>query len=420
MIRRVPLFPFAASLLLLAGVIAIRGQWPWTRLTDVPTAAPLLVTSPFHDSHDTLQRGESVSTLLRREGITGLNLDALATAMHFDPRRIRPGLVFLVRHQGTGDSITHIEFRPNGDQRLQFIRTAAGDWRGQELAVHWNSDTVRIEADVRSSLYEALDRSIGDATFDRDERTKLSYQLADVNGYSLDFSRDLQPGDHVSSVVERQTSEFGETRFVRILASRMTVSRKRYEAYSYADGKGGYDFYDANGGALKRAFLVSPVEFRYISSGFSLARLHPILGIFRKHEGVDYAAAFGSPVRAAGDGVVTAAGYSGGYGNMIEIKHQNGVTTRYGHLSHIVVGVRPGVRVTQGELIGNVGMTGLATAPHLHYEFRVDGVARDPRSIRSDAGAPLPARALADFQQHRAALSDLLGGAPAGSPVITE
>jgi murein DD-endopeptidase MepM/ murein hydrolase activator NlpD len=218
-------------------------------------------------------------------------------------------------------------------------------------------------------------------------------------------------------VVERQVSETGEVRFGRVLASQFTVGNKTYQAFSYPGANGQDAFYDANGTALKRAFLVSPVDFRYITSGFSFSRFHPILGLFRKHEGVDYAAAAGSPVEAAGDGTVTVAGRAGDYGNLVEIRHRDGIVTRYGHLSSIGLGIHPGMHVAQGEQIGRVGMTGLATGPHLHYEFRVNGVARDPRSIRSEPGAPLPNHELADFRRQRALLSELLGGSPGTTPI---
>ncbi len=197
------------------------------------------------------------------------------------------------------------------------------------------------------------------------------------------------------------------------------MSHKNYETFGYPDGKGGLSYYDGNGAAVRRSFLLTPVDFRYITSGFSLSRFHPILGLFRKHEGIDYAASTGTPVRAVADGVVNSAGWSGGYGRMIELRHASGIVTRYGHLSKIGPGIQPGARVKQGEVIGNVGMTGLATGPHLHYEFRVDGLARDPRSIKSEPGAPLPASSLADFQRRRALLSELLGASP-GSALITE
>ncbi|MGH7594496.1 MAG: peptidoglycan DD-metalloendopeptidase family protein [Gemmatimonadales bacterium] len=417
MTRRAVLFPLAVAVLLAAGALGIRGTWPWARLSDVPTARPVVVTTPFRIVRDTLQRGETVSTLLQREGVTGLNLAALAGTLKFDPHRIRAGLVFSVRRDGPADRPTHIEFRPTPDQRLRFVRTAAGRWTAEAVAIRWTMDTIRVAGDIESNLYDALDRSVSDATLDETERHKLVYQLASVNGYTLDFSRDLQPGDPFASVVERQVSENGEVRFGRVLASQFTVGIRTYQAFNYPSANGQDGFYDANGAALKRAFLVSPVDFRYITSGFSMSRFHPILGLFRKHEGIDYAAAAGSPVAAAGDGVVTVAGREGGYGNLVEIRHRDGIVTRYGHLSSIGIGIHPGTRVRQGEQIGRVGMTGLATGPHLHYEFRVNGVARDPRSIKSEPGAPLPANELGDFQRRRRLLTELLGGSPAPTPI---
>ena len=418
MTRRTLVFLLSVAVLLVAGVLGLRGTWPWTRLSDtVPTARAIVVTQPFRVVHDTLQRGETVSALLLRQGVTGLDLRALASALRFDPHRIKAGLVFSVRREGAADLPTHVEFRPNADQWLRFERTAAGDWTGEAVPIHWTMDTIRVSGEIQSNLYEALDRSVSDATLDENERHKLVYQLASVNGYTLDFSRDLQAGDPFASVVERQVSETGEVRFGRVLASQFTVGNKTYQAFSYPGANGHDAFYDANGTALKRAFLVSPVDFRYITSGFSFSRFHPILGLFRKHEGVDYAAAAGSPVEAAGDGTVTVAGRAGDYGNLVEIRHRDGIVTRYGHLSSIGLGIRPGLHVAQGEQIGRVGMTGLATGPHLHYEFRVNGVARDPRSIRSEPGAPLPNHELADFRRQRALLSELLGGSPGTTPI---
>jgi murein DD-endopeptidase MepM/ murein hydrolase activator NlpD len=417
MTRRTPLFLLSIAALCGAGALAARGNWPWVRLTDTPTARPIVVTHPFRIVSDTLQQGETVSALLLRQGVTGLDLGALAGALRFDPRRIKAGLVFSVRRDGASDLPTRVEFRPSPEVRLQFARSVTGDWTASAVPIHWTMDTIRVSGEIRSNLYDALDRSVSDATLDVNERHKLVYQLASVNGYTLDFSRDLQPGDPFASVVERQVSETGEVRFGRVLASQFTVGNRTYRAFSYPDGTGQEAFYDANGTALKRAFLVSPVDFRYITSRFSVSRFHPILGLFRKHEGIDYAAAAGSPVEAAGDGIVVVAGRSGGYGNLIEIRHRDGIVTRYGHLSSIGMGIHPGTRVSQGEQIGRVGMTGLATGPHLHYEFRVNGVARDPRSIKSEPGAPLPKSALGEFQRRRALLSELLGSGPVSTPI---
>lgn len=410
--------PFILTVLGGALVFTARGEWPWARLSTVPVTGPIVVSDPYHVVRDTLQSGESLSTVLARHGITGIDLGALSELLRFDPRRLRAGLAFAVHKNAITDEATRVEMRADRDQRVRFIRTSSG-WSGEAVPIRWTIDTLRVAAGIESSLYEAVDRELGDATGDQGERAKMVHELADVNAWTVDFSRDIQPGDRFSAVIERMSSEEGEVRFGRILASELHVSGKTLTAfrYSHADGKTG--FYDAEGKALKREFLAAPVEFRHISSGFSGRRLHPVLGIYRKHEGIDYAAPTGTQVRAAANGTVVRAGRAGGYGNLVEIRHRNGITTRYAHLSVITPGMRAGRVVSQGDVIGKVGMTGTATGPHLHYEFRVNGVARDPRSIKMDAGEPLSPKDLPGFERHRAVLADLLarGVSGGGSPV---
>ncbi|MES1259319.1 MAG: M23 family metallopeptidase, partial [Gemmatimonadota bacterium] len=418
--RRTLVFPLALALLIGAAALGARGNWPWQRLSDVPTARPIVVTNPFRVVRDTLQQGESVSALLKREGVTGLDLKALAAALRLDPTRIRAGLVFSVRRDTRTDEPTHVEFRPNPDERMRFVRTASGDWRGESVPVRWTTDTIRCSLTISSdqpSVYAALEHGVCDGNLATDERVRLAYQLSDINASTVDFSSDLQVGDHFVAVLERLVSEEGEVRAGSVLASTESVGRKTYQTFAYPDGRGGLAYYDENGAAVRRSFLISPVDFRYITSGFSLSRFHPILGLFRKHEGVDYSAASGSPVRAVADGVVLSAGWAGGYGRMIELRHASGIVTRYGHLSRIGIGIRPGARVKQNEVIGNVGASGLATGPHLHYEFRVDGRARDPRTIKSEPGVPLPQSALAEFQRRKTLLTELLGGALTAAPI---
>ncbi len=416
--RRFPRFPLAVAVLGTATLFAARGEWPWQRL-DVPTAGAITVSSPFHIVRDTLHQGETVTTLLARHGVVGLDLSGLANALSFDPRRLRAGQEFSVRVGGVDDAATHVEFRTSPEERLQFIRTSNGSWRGESVPVRWDTDTIRLSASISTNLYNAIDDQVSDAILDRLERYNVVFALSEVFSYSVDFSRDIQVGDRFTAVIERLTSEEGDTRFGRVLAGEMDVSGKSVTAFHYGTGKGA-GFYDASGNALKRAFLAAPVEFRYISSGLSRARMHPVLGYARKHEGIDYSAASGTPVRAASEGVVSQAGRSGGYGNLIEIRHRNGIITRYAHLSKINAGVRPGARVSQGDLIGRVGSTGLSTAPHLHYEFRVNGVARDPRSVKMEAGAPLPKNQLTAFLDSRDHLRALLGPTSGPSRPVTE
>jgi murein DD-endopeptidase MepM/ murein hydrolase activator NlpD len=247
----------------------------------------------------------------------------------------------------------------------------------------------------------------------------LAWELADVYAWQVDFTRDIQPGDRFQVVFERRVSEDGEVRLGQVLAADLTISGKSLTAFRYGGGEGrGALYYDAEGNSLRRAFLRAPVEFRRISSRFASARFHPVLGLIRRHEGTDYAAAPGTPVMAAGDGIVVRAGRAGGYGNLIEVRHLNGITTRYGHLRGFARGIRGGVRVAQGQTIGYVGSTGLATGPHLHYEFRVNGVAKDARRVQLGNGTPLAADDRPAFEQERNRLLILLHQTRASSPAL--
>ncbi|HET9513638.1 MAG TPA: M23 family metallopeptidase, partial [Gemmatimonadales bacterium] len=273
--------------------------------------------------------------------------------------------------------------------------------------VKWEVENVVVRGLVGSSLYEGLDESVPDSLFPAQERMRLAWDLADVYAWSTDFSRDLQTGDRFVAVVERKISPEGEVRYGRVLASTLEVSGNAMTAirFWYNDRE---SFYDANGASLRRAFLAAPVEFRRISSTFSRARLHPILRRYRAHTGIDYSAVSGTPVMAAGDGRVLSAGWAGGYGIVVEIQHRNDVTTRYAHLRGLARGIRKGVRVKQGQPIGYVGSTGLSTAPHLHYEFRVNGAPKDPRRVQMPAGPPIIGESLAEFQQVRDGYSRML------------
>ena len=375
-------FPSAIAVLGAATLFASRGSWPWQRLSDVPTALPIVVTDPFKVVTDTLHSGETVSTLLARQGVTGFDVSALANLLRFDPRRLRAGLEFSLHKDAVSDEATRIELQPDAMQRLRFIRTSGGDWSGESVPIRWVTDTIRVAGAIETSLTAAADRAISEATLDRDARLAFVNDLANVNAWSVDFSRDPQPGDPFVAVVERMVSEEGDVRFGRVLASDLTINGRRLTAFSYTPAGGKLGYYDAAGQALKREFLAAPLEFRYITSGVTGRRFHPVLKTYRRHDGIDYSASTGTPVRAAANGTIVRAGRAGGYGNLVEIRHRNGITTRYAHLRNFGAGMRAGKPVGQGDVIGYVGSTGTSTAPHLHYEFRVNGAPRD----RSDPG----------------------------------
>ncbi|HEU4954711.1 MAG TPA: M23 family metallopeptidase [Gemmatimonadales bacterium] len=397
----------AGAVLLGASGFALSGYWPWRRLPP-PTPPPVvIVPDPSVEIADTLRPGETLSELLARQGVADLDLNRVENRGELDARRLRAGLIFRFTRPAPDSQPIRISVRSSPEERVVFTREGGG-WSGAIENIAWRAEPVRIEGAIDNSLYEAIDAQIPDSQLESEDRVRLAWDLADIYAWQVDFTRDIQTGDRFRVLYERLVSADGEVRFGRILAGDLTMSGKSLTAFRF-DGDGHPAFYDAQGNSLRRAFLRAPVQFRRISSSFARARHHPILGITRRHEGTDYAAAPGTPVMAAGDGVVLRAGWSGGYGNLIELRHRNGITTRYGHLRGFARGVRTGARVSQGQTIGYVGSTGLASGPHLHYEFRVNGVARDSRRVDLGNGSPVPAAQRAAFEQTRDSLTTRLG-----------
>jgi murein DD-endopeptidase MepM/ murein hydrolase activator NlpD len=264
-------------------------------------------------------------------------------------------------------------------------------------------DTLAISGVIESSLYNALNES-GVGVLPPSARHKLAWSLADIFEYKVDMSRDLKQGDKFHLLVERLQKPNGAIIVNKVLGARLALAggRNPLEAIAFdSPGSTNAQYYDASGVSLRAAFLRAPVAFRRITSIFG-ARKHPIFGEWRNHTGTDYAAPTGTPIRAIGDGYVIFAGRKGGYGNVIDIRHRNGMVSRYGHMRNFAAGMRPGMRVTMGNTIGYVGSTGWATGPHLHFEIRVGGVARDPRlALQSKGGVPIPAGERSLFQKMR-------------------
>jgi murein DD-endopeptidase MepM/ murein hydrolase activator NlpD len=405
------LYSVLTVVVLAAGAFfGLSGNWPWRRLPVAPIA-PATAAPPadiFTETIDTLERGETLSDLFARHNVGGIDFHRLDPSLALNPRRLRPGLIFSFR-QSMGDSApSHIVVRTTPEQRVTFRRVSQ-NWNAEAEPIRWIPQEMRIEGAIDNSLYEALDAGVSDKQLDSGNRMRLAWDLADVYAWEIDFTRDIRPGDRFQVVFERLVSEDGEVRFGRVLASDLTISGKSLTAFRFTPSTARTALYfDTDGGSLRRAFLRAPVEFRRISSNFAGARYHPVLGRVRRHEGTDYAARPGTPVMAAGDGVVLRAGWVGGYGNLIELRHLNGITTRYGHLRGFARKVRRGTRVEQGQIIGYVGATGLASGPHLHYEFRINGVAKDSRRVKIGGGAPVPKADREAFDQERDRLLAIL------------
>ncbi|MFT5549217.1 MAG: murein DD-endopeptidase MepM/ murein hydrolase activator NlpD, partial [Candidatus Azotimanducaceae bacterium] len=243
---------------------------------------------------------------------------------------------------------------------------------------------------IKSSLFEAA--AAGDIP------DSVIMDLANIFGWDIDFSLDIRPGDQFSVVYNELYKEGVKIKSGQILAAEFINNRKIYKAVYYINPKGEGDYYNEDGKSMRKAFLRSPVKFARISSKFSLKRWHPVLSKWRSHKGVDYAAARGTPIRASGDGKIVLASRKGGYGKAIFIQHGSRYKTVYGHLNGYAKGIRVGVKVKQGQVIGYVGSTGLATGPHLHYEFQVDGVHRDPLRVKLPEAKPVKPSYLDHFK----------------------
>lgn len=352
---------------------------------------------------DTLRAGETLSGLLGRAGLDVRETSAmLAAASVVDARRLPVGMPVTYTSAATDSVPSEVVFKLAIDHMLHLRRSADG-WASEEIRIPWTTDTIVIEGEISSSLYEAVAQA-GDALPER-AKAELAWALADIYEYRLDMSRDLRVGDRFRVLTERSLGPAGTVRVGNILAARFMASGKDIEAIRYAkDEKTRARYYDAEGRSLHTGFLRAPLAFRRISSVFG-RRKHPILGTWRAHKGTDYAASSGTPVRTVGDGVVIFAGVRGGYGNTVEVRHPNGFVSRYGHLRGFARGVRSGKRVSISQTIGYVGSTGLATGPHLHFEVLVKGVQRDPRkALASKSAEPIPSADRAAFEVLRAQL----------------
>ena len=390
---------YAAAGALATGMLvwAAHQAWPSRQM---PVALPLVVTSAYDEWSDTLGRGEMLSDVLERAGITGREYVAFMKAKKvLNPRRLQPGLVFDVRRLKGEPIANRLAVRIDPEKRVVMARSGADSgWQEIVEEIPWNTERLRTTAVIQTNLYDALDAAIPDSFLPVRQRVGLAWAIADVYDWEIDFTRDLRPGDRVEVLIERLESPDGERRLGKILAARVDVAGKPSFAFAYQNA-----FYDERGRSLRRAFLRAPLRYRHISSRFG-GRYHPVLKRWRAHQGTDYAAAYGTPVRATADGVVLMVGRNGGYGNVVEIRHANGVRTRYGHLSKFAKGLHAGQRVSQEQTIGYVGSTGLSTGPHLHYEFLVNGRPTNPQRKDFGAGEPVAKTLKAAFDSVRTQL----------------
>ena len=376
------------------------------------TAAVTVAARPW-SRVERLNRGETLIGLLKRAGVddrAAQEVVRAATASAVNARYLRAGMPVEMTADSAGESPRELVFHLGIDRLLRMTRSASG-WTGAEERLPWTTDTVVVGGTIHSNLYQAMDSSAS-KYFPAHAKDELAWALADIFEYKVDMSRDLQEGDQFHALVERAVGPEGITKVGKVLAADFSLSGSDVQAIRFEDAGSSAQYYDATGKSLRAQFLRAPLEFRRISSSFG-SRFHPILGRWKNHKGTDYAASAGTPVRAIGDATVIRAGWAGGYGNMLELRHRNGYVTRYGHLRAFAKGVHPGSRVDMGQTVAYVGTTGMSTGPHLHFELLVGGVQRDSRvALKSIGGEPLGRERRPAFDLRREQMVAMLAGTP--------
>lgn len=307
----------------------------------------------------------------------------------YDLRQLKMGTVLRVYTEE--DKLSKIEYRISEFETLLVERDGSieGGYKVSKAELPHEVRQTRITGAIENSLYEDALKAGADA--------QAVMNLSDIFAWDIDFASDIRKGDTFSFLGEVLYVEGQPVRTDRILGAEMVNGGKTFTAvYFEGDGEKG-SYYNAEGKSLRRSLLKSPLRFRRITSHFSRGRFHPILKKYRPHHGIDYAAPVGTPIESAGSGIVRYAGWKGGYGNFIEIRHNNGYSTAYGHLSRIAKGVRTGAKVSQGDVVGYVGSTGISTGPHLHYEVRAGGRLINPLSIKAVADRSITKKEKARF-----------------------
>ena len=362
--------------------------------------------------HVIVGRNDTLDGIFRRMALdkTDLaairNLPGIRQSLDF----LKPGDAINVTHSHDG-AIKELSRKVSETQTLHVVREEAG------FAAKMVSNPV--ETRLRTAT-ATIDSSLFQAAEGADISDMVALKLANVFAWDIDFVLDIREGDRFTAVYEQIYQDGKYLHDGDVLAAEFVNDGKIYRAVRFTTADGSTGYYTPDGKPMRKAFLRAPVDFTRVSSVFNPARLHPILNTIRGHMGTDYAAPTGTPVHAAGDGRVSFEGTRGGYGNAIVLDHSNSVSTLYGHMSRFATNVHMGSHVSQGDVIGFVGMTGLATGPHLHYEYLMNGVHMNPQTVKLAGAEPLPAESMDRFRAATAALlTNLSGPAAANASAAT-
>ena len=339
----------------------------------------------------TIQSGDNLSTLFQSQGLGARIVYQVSQTPEFGRQLtdIRPGqsLEFRINNDGQLTQLRYVK------SRLESIFFSLEDdsYRGEAVILAPDIRPAYTSATIKNSLFLASQKA--------GLSQKLTMELAGIFGWDIDFIMDIRFGDSFTVLYEEKYLEGDKLGDGNILAATFTNQGNTYTAVRYTDSDGETGYYTPEGKSMKKAFLRTPVEFTRISSRFNPNRLHPVFKTKRPHRGVDYAAPTNTPIKAAGDGRIKFAGWQNGFGNVVFVEHPNNVVTVYAHANKLKPGLKKGQRVRQGDIIAYVGQTGWATGPHLHYEFRVNGVHRNPMTVKLPDASPIAKTEMPAFKR---------------------
>jgi murein DD-endopeptidase MepM/ murein hydrolase activator NlpD len=398
------------SLVLAIALTVVPRYWDW-KIDSIPPLIPPPVTKVPNSEivEDTIQKHTTLVATLVDYNIPSEIANEVASLVKpvFDLRKLRFGNAFRLERAFDG-TLKAFEYKIDDESVLK-VHKDADTYEAKVEKLDLETHEASITAEIHSSLWEALG--------DLPKREYLATELAEMFQWQVDFSTEIQPGDQIRLLVDESMHDGNFVKYGRIRAAELVNSGRRYRGFLFNDS-----YYDEKGVSLKRAMLASPLKFTpRVTSAFTTRRMHPILGIERAHMATDYGAPSGSPVVAVANGTVTFAGWDGGYGNLVRIKHASGLTSGYAHLSKIAQGVRVGHVIKQGELVGLVGQTGLATGPHLHFEMAKNGQPINPVPAlkKGEPAPPIEGKLKAEFAALIVPAQAKLDSLASSSPTLT-
>jgi murein DD-endopeptidase MepM/ murein hydrolase activator NlpD len=346
-----------------------------------------------------VQAGDTLSAMFERQGFDKDDLEHILDLPEATQitRKLKPEQEIRIKASQDGSvHALYMEFSPTQELQIERATNDEAGFKAEILDREVESRVATVSGEIKGSLF-ADGKKAG-----LDE--KVIHQMVSLFGWEIDFALDIQPGDHFTVIYDEQFVEGKKLQSGKIRAAEFVNNGMPYRVVLFTDKSGNSSYYTPSGENLQRAFLRTPVKFGSVTSGFNLKRMHPILDTIRAHRGVDYGAPIGTPIFASGNGKVAFVGKKSGYGNTVILQHGDRYSTLYGHLSKFESGLRAGDRVRQGEVIGYVGKSGLATGPHLHYEFRVDDVHQNPLTVKLPKALPIEAEYRKEFDQQTAPL----------------